>query len=174
MNPTTSKRIIWAISIVVPLVVAVIANPAWPKIDVGVDLSFLAKVNATINSCVTLCLLGGLYFIKTGRRDLHKLAMSSAFWLSGLFLLSYVVYHLTVGHVTWCEESPLSKKAYLIFLYTHIGLSGGVLPLVLFTIYRAWNSEFDKHKKMAKYTFPIWLYVAITGVMVYFFIAPCR
>lgn len=167
-------RFIWGCSIVVPIAVAVILNPSFPKISVPFPTHFLSGVNATINATVAILLMLGMLFIKQGKRELHKKAMLSAFILSAIFLLSYVLYHLTNPHTIYREDcGPVSKSLYLFILYTHIGLSGIIIPLASFSIFRALSEKYDKHRKIAKITFPIWLYVAVTGVIVYLMISPC-
>ncbi len=133
----------------------------------------LPKLNAFINSAVSICLVLGIYFIKN-RKDkaTHQKFMLSAFVLSTLFLLSYVTYHYTVPHVPFCKEGWI-KTVYLIILFTHIVLAALIMPMILYTLYFASVGKFDRHKKLARYTFPLWLYVSVTGVVVYLLLAPC-
>jgi putative membrane protein len=113
----------------------------------------------------------GVYFIKNKKRQAHKTVMLSAFTLSVLFLLSYVLYHSQAPATHYGGEGII-KIIYFFILITHIILAACIVPLALFTLLRAWRSEFVKHKAIAKWTFPIWLYVTITGVIVYFMISP--
>ena len=169
---------IWAVSIIVPLLVGVLLNPrmegliAFPEsfVEMARKLPF---VNATINSLVSILLVLGLILIKRGQRLWHQRAMVSAFSLSALFLLTYVTYHLAVGHVGYCEANLAPKWLYFFVLITHIGLSVSIVPLASFTIFRAWNQTFDRHKRLARITFPLWLYVSVTGVLVVIMNAPC-
>lgn len=172
-NERLYTRIIWIVSIVIPLVVAVLINP---RMELGLDLGFdsfiLPKINAVINTIVSLLLILGFVFIR--RRDInrHRLCMGGAFGLSAIFLISYVLYHLSVGHTPYCGEGGI-RTLYFILLISHIILSAGIVPLASFSIFRALSERYDKHRKIAKITFPIWLYVSVTGVVVYLMIAPC-
>ncbi|MEL7531302.1 MAG: DUF420 domain-containing protein [Bacteroidota bacterium] len=100
--------------------------------------------------------------------------MLSAFSLSAFFLISYVLYHLAVGHVKYCDDGLVPATLYYVILISHIGLSAAIVPLATFSVYRGLSERYDKHRKIAKITFPIWLYVSITGVLVYFLVAPCH
>lgn len=167
------KPLIWAVSIVVPLVVALLLNPRIPKIELGFDTYIFPKINAAINSTVSLLLIAGYIFIRRGQRKLHQYAMVSAFALSALFLVSYVLYHMSTASTPHCEGSPVPRALYLIILFSHIALSVTIIPLASFSIFHALGSRFDAHKRLTRYTFPLWLYVSITGVLVYLFISPC-
>lgn len=177
LSPSVRKkyvRIIWLVSLIVPVVVGVLLTPGLiPPLQLGFDPLILPKLNASINSSVSVLLIVGYILIRSGKRDLHRLAMLSAFGLSALFLVSYVLYHLSVGHTPYCEAGLVSKPLYLIVLVSHILLSVSIIPLASFSIFRAWQGEFSNHKKIARITLPLWLYVSITGVLVYLFIAPC-
>jgi putative membrane protein len=170
---------IWAVSLVVPIVVGVLLNPKMEEVlptfnpslvDMARNLPF---VNATINSLVSICLVMGIIFIKRGQRKAHQRMMVSAFILSALFLVTYVTYHIVVGHVPYCEGNLVSSVVYYTVLITHIVLSVTIIPLASFSIYRALNETYDRHKKLARITFPLWLYVSVTGVMVVIFNSPC-
>lgn len=167
------KRLIWGVSIVVPLLVAVMLSPSFPQLQLGFDTSWLPTLNASINSGVALLLVLGLVFIKRGQRVWHQRSMMGALILSALFLVSYVLYHISTGHTSYCDAGPVPAPVYYFVLISHITLSSIIIPLALFTVFRALSERFDKHRKLARITFPIWLYVAVTGVMVYFFISPC-
>lgn len=133
----------------------------------------LPKLNAYINSAVSICLVLGVYFIKSKKdKATHQKFMLSAFVLSTLFLLSYVTYHYTVPHVPFCKEG-LIKTVYLVILFTHIVLAALIMPMILYTIYFSSVGKFERHKKLARYTFPLWLYVSVTGVIVYLLLSPC-
>ncbi|MEM7654648.1 MAG: DUF420 domain-containing protein [Bacteroidota bacterium] len=166
-------RLIWVVSIVVPVLVAILLNP---RLEVRLDLGFspyiLPAINAGINSVVSVLLVLGLVFIKRKQIRYHRLSMLGAFGLSAIFLVLYVLYHLSVGHTPYCGEGGV-KTLYFILLFSHIGLSSIIVPLACFSIFRALSERYDKHRKIAKITWPIWTYVAITGVVVYFMISPC-
>ena len=149
------------------------------------NVSILPHINAILNSLTALSLIFGFYFIKSKNIKYHRIAMVSAFIFSSLFLISYVIYHYQGTHVLYGDvdhngvvsshesnmASPL-KYVYYFILITHIILAAIVIPFVLFALYFAISNQINKHKKIVKYTFPIWLYVAITGVFVYFMISP--
>jgi putative membrane protein len=151
----------------------------------GVDFSFLPPIYAGINAATAALLIMALRFIKTGNVQLHQKTIQIALVLSVLFLLCYVAYHMTSdstvygdldanGQLDAIEKSAVAstRLAYIILLLSHIFLSVAVIPVVLFTYLHAWEGNYQKHKKWAKFAFPIWLYVAVTGVIVYFMISP--
>ncbi|MDP5169122.1 MAG: DUF420 domain-containing protein [Bacteroidia bacterium] len=169
-----SKKIvpwIWVVSIVVPVVVGVLLNPKMEGL-IPFPEGFVAMarklpfVNAGINSLVSILLVAGVVLIKRGNREWHQKAMISAFVLSAIFLVTYVTYHLSVGHVGYCEENLAPKWLYFTILITHIGLSVTIVPLASFSIFRALNKTFERHKKLTRIAFPLWLYVSVTGVLV--------
>jgi putative membrane protein len=145
------------------------------KIKLEVSLPFnvhlFAKINAVINSAVTFLLLVGLLSVKRGRYALHKKVMMSAMVLSLLFLVSYICHHL-FSESTSYGGNDTAKYIYYFILITHIFLAGIILPFILYTSYRALIAEWPQHKKLAKITWPIWLYVSVTGVVVYLMISP--
>lgn len=177
-------RIILAISIFIP--VAVTTLILIPGVKSSIDVSFLPRLNAIINSTVSVLLVAGYIAIRNQQRTTHKTLMLSAFFLSGLFLVSYIIYHLVsadqtkfgdINHdrILSPEEIAQAGKlrlVYFVILITHIILATAIVPMVLFTIYRSFAGQFEKHKKLARWTFPIWLYVSVTGVIVYLMIAP--
>lgn len=182
-NDKRAKTFIWSVSIIVFLAIAVLS-----KLKLNVDLGFnphvFAMANAVINSAVTILLLLGLWSIKTKKYLLHKKIMITAIILSTLFLVSYICHHLFAGETKFgdidhngivsADEKTLAgnlRIVYYFILGTHIPLAGIILPFILFTAYRALTGEYLNHKKLARITFPIWLYVAITGVVVYFMIS---
>lgn len=169
----TVHRAIVAGSILIPLAVAVLLNPAFPKINPGVDMRFLPKVNAVINSLVALLLLAGLILIKKRQIQGHRVSMVSAFALSCLFLVLYVLYHLSAGHTPYCDEGVVARPVYFFTLISHIAISAFIVPLAGFTIKFAWFHQHHRHRKLAKVAWPLWFYVAVTGVLVYLFNAPC-
>ena len=169
-NDKLAKRLIWTVSIVV-FAVVVLLHELKIKVDIGFDVHIFAQINAIINGTVASLLLLGLYFVKAKKYMLHKKVMNLAILLSLLFLLSYIAHHILADSTSFNEQGTI-KYIYYIILISHILLAGLSLPFILFTAYRASISEFPAHKKMAKYVFPVWLYVAITGVVVYLMISP--
>lgn len=178
---TNLRKWVVAISIVIPLAVAALFGI---KIE-GVDFSFLPPIYATINGLTATLLILALLFIKNGKIQQHQKTIQLALVLSVMFLLCYVAYHMTSDSTKYgdldhngklsIEELNLvgtSRFAYVLLLLSHIFLSVAVIPVVLFTYLHAWEGNYQKHKKWAKYAFPIWLYVAITGVVVYLMISP--
>jgi len=159
---------IWLISIVIPVVVAILFTVRIPNV---VSLSFLPPIYATVNGITTVILLLALKAIKSKNINLHKNLMKTAIALSLAFLLMYVAYHMTSDSTPYGGEGFI-RYVYFFILISHIILSIGIIPMVLFTYVRSFNRQFEDHKKIARYTFPIWLYVAVTGVIVYFMISP--
>lgn len=141
------------------------------NVNLGFDKHIFAHINALINTFVTLLLLSALYAAKQKRFNTHKRLMLWAMLLSVLFLVSYICHHLFTGETKYGGEG-LSRIVYLAILFTHIPLAGLVLPFILFTAYRGLTAEYDRHRKLAKKVWPVWLYVAITGVVVYLMISP--
>ena len=130
------------------------------------SVSDLPTLNAILNGSGFVLLLSGFYFIKHGNITAHKMCMLSAFFLSVLFIISYLIYHFNVGSVRF-ERTGLIRQIYLIILVSHTILAVVNVPLVLITIYRAWKENFTRHVKIARWTLPIWLYVSVTGVIIY-------
>lgn len=142
------------------------------KIDLGIDFSFLPPISAMLNTLVAICLVLALYFVK--RKDIvnHKRSIYSALIFSALFLVCYVLYHFTTVETTYCKEGII-RNIYYIFLITHIVLAGLSLPFILLTFSRGFTFQVEKHKKMARWVYPVWLYVAITGPLCYLMLKPC-
>ncbi len=169
---TRYKGLIIFVSILIPVVVAVLF--AVKLKDFGIDvepLSFLPPIYATINGLTALVLIAAVMAIRKGNQRLHQNLMTFAISLSVLFLVMYVAYHMTAERTSFGGEGAV-KFIYLFILFTHIVLSIIIIPLVLITYVRALSQSFDRHRKIARITFPIWLYVAITGVIVYLMISP--
>jgi putative membrane protein len=160
--------IIIAVSILLPLVIALlfITN----KIE-GYDFSFLPPTYALTNGLTFLCLVAGVLAIKNGKKELHKKFMTSAIVFSIYFLVAYVLYHVTTPSTKFGGEGTI-RIVYLFILFTHIACSMAVVPLVLITYVKAISQRFDQHRKIARYTFPLWTYVSLTGVIVYLMISP--
>ena len=161
------KKLIVAVSILIPVAVAILFGV---KIE-GYNLSFLPGIYASINGFTAVLLVIALFAIRNGRRILHERLMKSSMGFSALFLVLYVAYHMTSDSTPYGGEGII-KNIYFFILITHILLSIGVVPLVLFTFERAISGDFVRHKRLAKFAFPIWLYVAVTGVIVYLMISP--
>jgi len=166
-------RLITIISILIPLVVTVMLFlPASGRGALGnIDVSSLPCFHAVLNGSTAVFLLLGLFFIRRMNIKIHRLCMLTAFVLSSVFLVSYVLYHYRTGHTPYGGEGIISYIYYFI-LITHIVLATAIIPLALLAIYRALSNQIEKHRKIVKWTFPIWLYVAVTGVMVYLFMIP--
>ena len=166
------SKLIIIVSILIPVVVAILFNVKLKDLGYNVEpLSFLPRIYATINGITAVVLVAGVLAIKNGKRQLHKQLMTTAIALSVAFLVMYVAYHMTTDSTKFGGEGII-RPIYFFILISHILLSIAVIPLVLITYVRALAEKFDKHKKIAKITFPIWLYVAVTGVVVYLMIAP--
>jgi putative membrane protein len=160
-----ARKLIIVLSIVIPLAVAILFKVKIP----GYDLSFLPPFYAGINGLTAILLIGALIAIKNKNVNLHQTLIQSSLFLSVLFLLCYVAYHITSDSTEYKGDLP---GVYFPLLISHIVLSVAVIPIVLFTYLFAWQGDFVKHKKWTKFAFPVWLYVAVTGVIVYFMIAP--
>lgn len=142
------------------------------KIDVGIDFSFLPPIHAVLNTLVACCLLAALYFIKKKDYQAHSRAIYGAMFFSALFLVCYVLYHFTTIETTYCKED-WTRSVYFTLLISHIVLAGLSLPFILITFSRGISFQVAKHKAMAKYVYPVWLYVAITGPICYLMLKPC-
>ena len=166
------NKFIVIVSILIPVVVALLfcvkLKDFWYNVQ---PLSFLPPIYATINGITALVLVAGVLAIKNGKRILHERLMTTAIALSVAFLVMYVAYHMTSDSTKFRGEGII-RPIYYFILISHIILSIAVIPLVLITYVRALAERFDRHKKIAKITFPIWLYVAVTGVVVYLMISP--
>lgn len=175
------RKLIIAVSIVVPLVVAVLFKV---RIE-GMDFSFLPAIYAGINGLTAIVLIGALSAIKKKNIQLHRTLIRVALLLSLLFLVLYVLYHMTSDPTLYGDNNHsggldiLERRmvgtglyAYYFILISHILLSVAVIPVVLFTYLQAWQGKYEQHKKWTRFAFPIWLYVAVSGVVVYWLIAP--
>jgi putative membrane protein len=162
------KLVIWTLSIVIPVVVALLFGI---RIE-GYDTSFLPPTYATINGITALLLLSALVAIKNKRVKLHENLVKLAILCSLLFLVGYVVYHITSDPTPYGDKESSLYLVYILLLISHILLSVVVIPLVLFTYLHAYLGNFEQHRKLAKITFPIWFYVAVSGVIVYLMISP--
>ena len=156
--------IITIVSVLIPIVVAILMR--LPGQQVFGDLSILPFFHAVLNGTTALCLIVGYMLILKKRRNAHKVCMLTALSLSSIFLVSYVVYHFNAGHVAYKGEGII-RTVYLTILASHIVLATAILPLALLTVYRGLTDQLDKHRRLARWTLPIWLYVAVTGVVIY-------
>lgn len=168
----TINVVIAVVSLVVPAVVVFLLKLTPPDVTLSIDLNIFPKLNAVINSLTTIALLAGFYFVKRKQVIAHRAAMLSALALSSLFLLSYIFYHTLKGEDTRFGGEGFIRYVYYFILITHIVLAAIILPLVLKTFSKALLGKIDEHRRWAKWTFPLWLYVAVTGVLVYVFLAP--
>jgi len=159
-------RIIYIVSGVISLVVAfLILGPRPEGMEGSVDVSMLPFVNAMLNGITAILLISGYILIRQKKREMHRYVMLTSFGTSTLFLVSYVIYH-------WFKSGPKLytgdfQTFYYIILFTHIVLAAIIIPLALLTLYRGWVSQLKKHRKIARITLPIWLYVSGTGVVIY-------
>lgn len=161
------QKLIIALSVAIPLVVAALFRV---KIS-GYDFSFLPPMYATINGITAILLVMAVVAIKSKKKSIHENLMKVCIALSTCFLVMYVIYHMFSDSTAFGGEG-LSKIVYYVILISHILLSIGVVPFVLLTFSRALAGNYERHKALAKFTFPLWLYVAVTGVVVYFMISP--
>lgn len=175
MENTIEKKFrtpIIIVSILIPIVVAILFSVKLKDFGINVEpLSFLPPIYASINGITAILLILAVIAIKNGNRSLHEKLMTSAIACSLIFLVMYVAYHLTSESTKFGGEGII-RYVYFFILLTHIALSVIIIPLVLFTYVRALSKQFDRHKKLARITFPLWLYVAVTGVIVYLMISP--
>ena len=166
-NDKKLKQAIWAVSIVIPIAVAILFTV---KIE-GLDLGFLPPIYASLNALTAIGLIVAIIAIKRQNRKLHQRVIQVCLIFSILFLLLYVLYHMTSDTTPYGGEGLL-KMIYFFLLISHILLSMVVIPIVLFAYLFAWQGDFERHKKWTKFAFPLWLYVAVTGVLVYVMISP--
>src|SRR6267142_5636085 len=128
-----------------------------------------AALNASLNGISAILLAGGYAAIRSGKREVHKYFMVSAFGVSTVFLASYLIYHYRVGHVVFAGQGWI-RPVYFALLISHTVLAVLIVPLILITLRRAWTERFDKHRQIARWTLPLWFYVSVTGVIVYFMV----
>ena len=197
MNKTNSEninlynRLTVIVSILVPIVVALLLFLKWDldklifdlrspnfepiilieDLPIAKPLKFLPPIYATINGITAIILVMAVYYIKKGKRNIHEYLIKICIALSLCFLVMYIAYHITSDPTSFGGEGAI-KYIYYFILISHILLSITVIPFVLFSYIRAITGDFERHRKIAKITFPIWLYVAVTGVIVYIMISP--
>jgi putative membrane protein len=183
-NDKKASILIIAFSVIVFSAVVLLSRVKL-EINLGFDVHLFALANAIINSCVAILLIAALGAVKNKKYELHKKLMLIAMVLSILFLVSYICHHLFAGDTKFGDinhdgivnadekaNAGSQRIIYYIILGTHIPLAGLILPFILFTAYRALTGDWLKHRKLAKITWPVWLYVAVTGVAVYWMIKP--
>ena len=181
------KKAYWLIGVFSAIVflAVTILDQITLEVDLGFNPHIFATLSASVNSAVSVLLLAGLYFVKQKNFVMHKKVMLFAMGLSVLFLVFYIAHHLFAGQTRFgdinhdgeldsleLQAAGSMRMVYFFIISTHIILAGLVMPFVLLSAYRALTGEWPKHKKLVRYTFPIWLYVAITGVVVYWMISP--
>lgn len=169
-NDKAARWLILTVSFVVFAAVVLLSRV---KLDVqlGFDEHLFATLNAIINSLVSVLLVAGLVAVKQRRYALHRRIMIGAIILSCLFLISYICHHLFTGDTKFGGQGSI-RYVYFFILITHIILAAIILPFILFTAYRGLTGEWAKHRKLSKITWPVWLYVSLTGVVVYLMISP--
>jgi putative membrane protein len=183
-NDRKARIFIFTVSIIV-FAAVVILSKVKLELNLPFNVHVFATANAVINSLVTICLLAGLMTAKKRQFTVHKKIMLTAIVLSVLFLVSYIAHHLLAGETKFgdinhdgilTDEEKLDagslRMVYYILLLTHIPLAAIILPFILFTAYRALTGEYEKHKKLTRFTWPLWFYVALSGVIIYLMINP--
>lgn len=169
-NEKQARLLIFTVSFVVFAAVALLSRVQL-KVDLGFDVHVFAMINAVINSMVSILLIWAFVAVKNKKFELHRNIMFGAIILSILFLVSYIAHHLLAGDTSYGGEGGI-RYFYFFILITHIFLAAIILPFILFTAYRSLTGEYARHKKLARYTWPLWLYVSVTGVIVYLMISP--
>ncbi len=159
------------VSVAIPTVVLVLFYLKPPELKISFDLRILPAFNASLNFCTAILLITGFYFIRNKKVRSHRICMITAFCFSALFLICYVTYHALTEPTSY-GGSGIVRNIYYFILLTHIVLAAVIVPLVLITLVRGLQQKFDKHRRIARWTFPLWLYVAVTGVVVYLMLSP--
>ena len=169
-NDRLANIIIITLSIVVFLLVTMMRRVKL-DIDFGFDTHVFPAISATLNSIVSVLLLLGLWFVKKRKLAAHQNTMLSAVVFSVLFLITYVLYHFTTVETAFGGTGTI-KTVYYIILFSHIGLAGIILPFILYAVYRGLTADYQRHKRLTRWVWPVWFYVSVTGVIVYFMISP--
>jgi putative membrane protein len=157
------------VSAVVLLAIVLMRKPE--KLDLGMDFSFLPPVHATFNALAAVALIFALYFIKQKNMQAHRNCIYTAMAFSALFLVSYVLYHSTTPETKYGGQGTM-RTVYFLLLITHVILAAVILPFIFFTFNRAFTGQYERHKKMARWVYPLWLYVAISGPICYLMLKP--
>jgi putative membrane protein len=172
-NTILAKKLnVWATVVSVVVLALVAGMRKIPRLDLGIDFSFLPAVYSCTNLMAAGFLLAGLYFIKQKKIQQHRRMVTSALFASFLFLLMYVLYHITTPEVKYCGEGGI-RMAYFILLISHVVLAAVSFPFILFTYIKGFTMQVEKHKKMSRWVYWVWLYVAISGPVVYLMLRPC-
>lgn len=188
-NHDLSRKLKWATWLVTVAVFILVGLMSQPEIKVplpeGVSLGFLPPVHAVLNTCVAILLVMALFAVKAGNISMHRNLIVAAMGVSVLFLLGYVAYHLTNEEIKFgdlnldgevegeeLEAVGMKRPVYLILLLTHIVAAGVSFPLILLTFLAGWTNRFQAHRKLARWVFPLWLYVAVTGPICYLMLRP--
>lgn len=167
-----AKKMNIAAGIISVIVLFIVGFMRQVKLDSGIDFTFLPPVYSSLNALCAVALGMAFYYIKRKNVAAHRNMIYIAFALSIAFLLCYVVYHFTTPETKYCGEGSI-RYVYFFILITHIVLAAVSLPLILFTFIRGYTGQVEKHRKMARWVFPIWFYVAITGPICYLMLMPC-
>ncbi len=170
-NEKVLTYIIIAISVAVPGLVTVLFFISPPELDLNINIYFFPRLHAILNTLTAFCIFTGYLYIRQKNIKVHRALMLVAFILSSLFLGSYVFYH-SISEPTIYGGEGILRYVYYFLLLTHIVLAAAILPLILFTFAKALNGRIEQHRKLAKWTFPLWFYVAVSGVLVYLLISP--
>lgn len=163
------NKFAYVISVLVLLLVVMMRRI---KIETDIDFGFLPAFHSSLNALTAVLLVIALIFVKQKKIKAHRNVMFAALISSTLFLLSYVIYHFTTPETLYCGEGSI-RILYFILLITHVLLAAVIFPFILFTLIRGYTQQVEKHKKMARWVFPIWLYVAITGPVLFLMLRPC-
>jgi putative membrane protein len=169
-NDKRARILIFTVSVIIFIAIAALPRLKL-NIHPGFNVHIFALINAIINSAVAILLVAGLFCAKSGRYTSHRYIMLASITLSVLFLLSYIAHHLLAGDTKYSGEGSI-RYFYFFILVTHIILAAIILPFILFTAYRALSGNYEAHKKLARITWPIWFYVAVTGPLLYVMISP--
>jgi putative membrane protein len=169
-NDRLANILIFSVSAIIFIAIAALPRLKL-NIHAGFDVHVFARINAILNSTVAVLLTSGLYCAKTGRYTSHRYLMLTSIALSVLFLLSYIAHHILSGDTKFGGEGSI-RYFYFFILITHIILAAVILPFILFTAYRALSGNYEAHKKLARITWPVWFYVAVTGPLLYVMISP--
>jgi putative membrane protein len=171
-NDKTAYGVIFTLSVVVFAVVVALGKVKLLDLRLGFDPHIFARVNAYINSIVSLLLIYGLILVKQKNYAMHRAVMLTAFGFSSLFLVSYILHHLLTLDTPFGGDDSIKYFFYRPLLFSHIILAATILPFILLTTYRGLTGDFANHRKIAKITYPIWLYVSVSGVIVYVLVSP--
>ncbi len=171
-NPALAKKLNIFAYIISVAVLGLVFGMRMIKLDVDVDFSFLPRINAIVNTIAGIFLILAIYFIKKKNYIAHRNMIFVATFFSTVFLLTYVLYHITTPETSFCKEGPI-RIVYFILLITHIISAALIFPFILFTFIRGITFQVDRHRKMARWVFPVWLYVVITGPICYLLLSPC-